>query len=201
MPGDTPDWDARYAGREPREAQPVQVLLDFAHLLPAQGRALDLACGLGANALFLADLGLETVAWDSSSTAIAALARAAVGLGLAAQVRDVVADPPPTEAFDIIVVSRFLERALAPLLADALKPGGLLFYQTFGPAEVDPERGPHSSAFRLARGELPRLFPTLALCAYREEGALGDTTQGLRDEVYAVFRRLPGGLADPSLPA
>lgn len=200
MSGDTPDWDARYAGRDPREAQPAQVLLDFAHLLPAQGRALDLACGLGANALFLAHRGLDTAAWDSSPTAIAALERTAVGLGLATEIRDVVADPPPAEAFDVIVVSRFLERALAPRLADALRPGGLLFYQTFGPA-VDPARGPRRPAFRLARGELPRLFPTLALCVYREEGALGDTTQGLRDEVYAVFRRLPGGLADPPLPA
>ncbi|OBS08266.1 class I SAM-dependent methyltransferase [Acidihalobacter prosperus] len=190
------DWEAHYAGRDPLAAEPARVLLDHAHLLPADGYALDLACGLGANALFLARHGLRTAAWDASPTAIAALARAAdsAGLSLDAEVRDVIALPPPVAAFDVIVVSRFLARALSPVLAAALKPNGLLFYQTFGPPSVDPGRGPRCADFRLAQGELPRLFPALELRAYREEGAFGDTKRGLRDEAYAVFSRPGAGL-------
>src|SRR3569832_2422999 len=58
-------WDARY-----REAglpgAPATVLLENAHLLPREGTALDLACGLGANALLLAERGLTSHAWDIS---------------------------------------------------------------------------------------------------------------------------------------
>ncbi|WP_233279554.1 methyltransferase domain-containing protein [Acidihalobacter yilgarnensis] len=186
-----PDWEARYTGRDPREAVASQVLRDHMHLLPKRGCALDLACGLGANALLLARNGLETVAWDRASTPIAALRRVAIaeGLRLVAEVRDVVAQPPIPAGFDVIVVSRFLDRGLAPALIVALRPGGLLFYQTFGPALVDPTRGPRHRDFRLAEGELLRLFASLRLRVYREEGGAGDTRDGLRDEVYGIFQR------------
>ena len=53
------------------------------------------------------------------------------GLPLHAEGRDVVAAPPAPTSFDVIVVSRFLERALAPALIQALRPAGLLLYQQF----------------------------------------------------------------------
>lgn len=53
-------------GADYAQLQPSQVLLDNSHLLPASGRALDLACGLGANALYLAKRGMTTSAWDLS---------------------------------------------------------------------------------------------------------------------------------------
>lgn len=185
-------WEARYALLDPFvTTTPAQVLLDYGHLLPTQGRALDLACGLGANACLLAERGLETVAWDRSLTAIQMLKTraAAEGPKLMAEVRDVILYPPLPESFDVIVVSRFLDRALAPAISAALRSGGLLFYQTFGAPLVDPERGPRSSHFRLLDEELPQLFPTLRLRVYRDEGGIGDTLVGLRDEVYGVFER------------
>lgn len=159
MPGpDVLKWDARYRDAAGPGA-PARVLTDFAHLLPPRGRALDLACGLGANALFLAGQGLETHAWDASPIAVGRLkdAAAARGLRVEAAVRDVVAHPPEPDAFDVIVVAHFLERALAPALAAALRPGGLLFYQTFTRARVD-DFGPKHDAYRLAENELLWLF-------------------------------------------
>jgi SAM-dependent methyltransferase len=151
-------WDARYRDATGPGA-PARVLTDFAHLLPQRGRALDLACGLGANALFLAGQGLDTHAWDVSPIAVGRLkdGAGARGLRVEAAVRDVVAHPPEPDAFDVIVVAHFLERTLAPALAAALRPGGLLFYQTFTRARVD-DFGPKDDAYRLAENELLWLF-------------------------------------------
>lgn len=182
-------WDARYR-ESSRPAAPARVLVAHAHLLPASGRALELACGLGANALFLAARGLRVSAWDLSSVAIERLARqaSARGLALGTEVRDVLAEPPPAGAFDVVVVARFLERSLAPAIAGALRPGGLLYYQTFTRTRVD-DTGPDSDAYRLADNELLRLFAGLRVLAYREEGRVGNLTRGLRNQAYLVAQR------------
>ncbi|WP_440994947.1 class I SAM-dependent methyltransferase [Arhodomonas sp. SL1] len=188
-----PDWEARYRGSERAEPEPAAVLQGNAHLLPTRGVALDLACGLGGNAVFLAGRGLQTLAWDSAQSAIEILARLSRerALPVTAEVRDVVERPPAPGRFDVIVVSRFLERDLAPALITALRPGGLLFYETFTRTRVS-DRGPRREAFSLADNELLRLFAPLQVVFYREEGRLGDTTRGLRDVAQLVARRPPG---------
>jgi len=186
-------WNLRYADSDPADASPCAVLEQFAHLLPPDGTALDLACGLGGNASFLAARGLVTKAWDRSPVAIGKLRAHAEahGLPLRAEVRDVERDPPDPDAFDVIVVSYFLDRALAPSLAAALRPGGLLFYQTWTREAVD-DRGPGNPEFRLAPNELLRLFPSLRVIAYREEGLFGNPAEGLRNEAWLVAARPSG---------
>ncbi len=189
---ESPDWDARYRERTLEDTAPAAVLADNLHLLPAGGRVLDLACGLGANALLLAQQGLETLAWDSSPVAIGKLrdwCRERL-LPLTAEVRDVVARPPEPGRFDVIVVARFLERDLAGSLMDALRPGGLLFYQTFTRSRVGPH-GPSGDEYRLAEGELLELFRPLRVVVYREEDRIGDLSRGFRDEAQLVACR-PG---------
>ncbi len=188
MSSDTDKWDARY--RQARESSPAQVLLDNRHLLPASGTALDVACGLGANALLLAEHGLTTHAWDNSSVAIDKLrGRAqAHGVSVEAAVRDVIAHPPGSESFDIIVVTRFLERGLAPQLTRALRVDGLLFYQTFTRTRVS-DVGPSNPDYRLADGELLVMFSALQVLVYREEGKVGDISRGFRDEAMMVARK------------
>jgi len=180
-------WDERYRGMAVDEARAARVLTDNLHLLPAHGRALDLACGLGAHACVLARAGLQVDAWDLSPVAIGRLQAhaAAHGLALRAAVRDAVAVPPPPAGYDVIVAVHFLERRLAPALMAALRPGGLLFYQTF--AGVGP--GPSNPVFRLARGEILRLFADLTPVVYREEHDLGDKDRGLRGEALLVAQR------------
>jgi len=185
-------WNLRYADGDPAAASPCAVLKQFAHLLPPDGAALDLACGLGGNASFLARRGLVTRAWDLSPVAIGKLrAHAEVhGLPLRAEIRDVERHPPQADSFDVLVVSHFLDRALAPSLAAALRPGGLLFYQTWTREAVD-DRGPGNPDFRLAPNELLRLFPNLRLVAYREEGLFGNPAEGLRNEAWLLAARPP----------
>lgn len=182
-------WDARY-----RDAQgiphPAQVLSENLHLLPPGGRALDLACGPGENALLLARHGLAVTAWDLSPVAIEHLGHQAAsdGLAVTAEVRDVRARPPAAASFDVMVVAHFLDRSLAPALSDALRPGGLLFYQTFT-REAVGDCGPGNPQFRLAPNELLRLFPGLLVRVYREEGRVGDVSRGTRDLALLVAQR------------
>ncbi len=173
-------WNARHAVGVPGEA--AWVLREHAHLLPGCGDALDLACGLGANALFLAGRGLAVQAWDSAPVAIERLRAEAgrCGFVIDAQVRDVVATPPGPGSLDVIVVSHFLERGLFPHLLAALRPGGLLFYQTFTTERIEGGSTPSNPAFLLAPNELLRLCAPLRLLAYREDGLAGDLSHGMR---------------------
>lgn len=163
-------WNQRH-GKAENEGRPAQVLLRNLHLLPASGKALDLACGRGANALLLAERGLETHAWDFSPVALERLNTAAAGrrLSLHTEVRDVVASPPEPGSFDVILVSFFLERKLVPHLIDALRPGGRIYYQTFT-REVHMDRGPANLHWRLEKNELLHLFRELDVHYYREDG-------------------------------
>lgn len=190
---DRDKWNERYrSGNADRDARPARVLEENAHLLPRGGTALDLACGLGGNALFLARRGLDTHAWDIAEEALLRVARAARrdGIELSLQARDVTARPPDPESFDVIVVSRFLVRELAPALIRALRPGGLLFYQTFSREAVSDD-GPRRPEFRLAPNELLRLFAGLHMLVYREEGTAGDTARGWRNEAMLVGQARP----------
>lgn len=160
-------WDERYRNAKVEDVRPSEVLVEHAYLLPEIGPALDLACGLGGNALWLAQRGFTVDAWDLSDVAIGKLAKFAATAGLPVEpaVRDVIVNPPPPGSYQLIVVSRFLERALAPALSKALRPGGRLFYQTFGPSGP----GPSNPAFRLGSRELSRLFPDLRVLVYKEQ--------------------------------
>lgn len=179
-------WDQRYGSAEGLP-EPALILREYDHLLPVPGRALDLACGLGTSALWLAERGFRVSAWDLSPVAIARVTVSAEehGLAVEAAVRDVIAEPPPPGSFDLILVAHFLERGLAPAIAAALRPGGVLFYQTFS-REAVSARGPSDPAYRLAPNELLRLFPGLIVRAYRDEGRLGDTSRGMRDLALLV---------------
>jgi tellurite methyltransferase len=183
-------WDVRYEGTT-AIPKPALVLRQWPHLLPEGGTALDFACGLGGNALWLAERGFRVSAWDLSSVAIARLREAARlrGLHIDARVRDLTARPPSPESFELILVAHFLDRDLAPSIAAALRPGGLLFYQTFA-RESRGRRGPTSPAYRLARNELIHLFPDLTIRAYRAEGRLAAPESGLGDLALMVAERV-----------
>ncbi|WP_421867829.1 class I SAM-dependent methyltransferase [Motiliproteus sp.] len=182
-------WNRRYAAsNQPNSA--AQVLTENRHLLPSQGTALELAAGLGGNALLLARHGLQTQAWDLSDVAMSKLQHFADAEQLPLQARciDLEQQPLPVAGFDLICVSAFLDRALCSSISAALKPGGLLFYQTFTLAKVH-QGGPSNPDFLLQPGELLRLFAPLQPLVYREECDCGDLEQGLRNQAYLVARR------------
>lgn len=187
---DRDKWNRIYhsGGRDTPTA--ARVLADFVHLLPAAGRALDLACGTGGNALLLAQHGLETWAWDISDSAVEQLQTLARDndIDITVQQRDVVRLPPEPASFDVIVVSRFLERGLIPAIIQALREEGLVFYQTFI-REKPAGCGPGNPDYLLNANELLVLFNTLHITYYREEGAIGDTRRGFRNEAMLIAQK------------
>jgi tellurite methyltransferase len=190
-PGARERWNATYGQVTDAEPRLCTVLAEFGHLLPSRGTALDLACGLGGNALWLAGRGLETRAFDISDVVVARLQALADerALPLRAEARDLESDPLPSAEFDVIVVSRFLLRSLASALMDALKPGGLLFFQTFV-QDKDPSIGPSNPDFLLGPNELLEMFRPLRLVVYREEGTLGDVSAGFRSEAILIGQKV-----------
>ncbi|MEJ2761386.1 MAG: class I SAM-dependent methyltransferase [Gammaproteobacteria bacterium] len=188
--GDREKWDRIHRDAAADEPCAARVLAEFRHLLPRRGTALDLACGRGGNALLLARAGLETHAWDISAEALQRLSEHASRMGLVihARQRDAAVEPPEADSFDVIVISRFLERTIAPALAAALKARGLLYYQTFT-KDKDPAVGPGNPAYLLERGELLSLFAELRPVVYREEGRIGDLDKGFRNETMLIARK------------
>lgn len=187
---DAEKWNAIYARGEHIRNKPVQVLCDYAYLLPRSGNALDIACGTGSNAIFLAQHGLDVAAWDISEQAIKLLREKALQMHLAISTRicDVTMESIAENSFDTIVVSYFLDRKLIPALINALKHNGLLFYQTFSREYID-NTGPKNADYRLATNELLRLCHELKIVLYHEEGLIGNTQQGFRNEVMLIGQR------------
>lgn len=182
-------WNRRYAAPSALSEwpEPADVLSENLFLLPANGRALDLACGLGGNALQLAAAGLDTSAWDISEVAVTRLTARAAELSVRLDVvtRDVIKHPPSPASFDVIVVSRFLHRPIMTALCTALRPGGLLFYQTFCKMKV-AEVGPSNPDYLLDDNELLHLCNGLRVRAYRDNAAVGDHTGGLRNSAWLI---------------
>jgi len=168
-------WNTRYRAQVGQSVSPCRVLSDHAGLLPRQGTALDLACGRGGNAQLLAQKGLTTSAWDISVVAINELKKMAqtAGLDIDCCVSDVTIKSPAPASFDVIVVSYFLERGQASALVQALRPGGLLYFQTFIGEQSDGH-GPKSPEFRLKSNELLNLFSRLKVIYYDESGQIID---------------------------
>jgi SAM-dependent methyltransferase len=185
-------WDRRFEGKREPDAV-AAVLRDNMHLLPDAGLALDLACGTAGNGLLLAQKGLQTCLWDISGVALdlqQAWARENQ-LTVFTEQRDCELNPPEAAHFDVICVSHFLHRPLCPHLAAALKPGGMLFYQTFTADKLDPG-GPSSPEYLLRPGELRELFAQLQLRFYREDGRCGDLRQGERNRAMLVAQKPAG---------
>ena len=171
-------------------SRPVDVLVENSFLLPKKGCAIDLACGLGANALFLAEKGLDVHAWDISSVALNKLKQNARQKNLKVSVKQVLIQPEALlkNTFDVIVLSRFLDRSLCNAIMESLKPDGLLFYQTYVKEKV-ASNGPGNPEFLLARNELLQLFQPLTLVVYRENSLIGCLQCGERNEALFVGQK------------
>jgi SAM-dependent methyltransferase len=183
MVADDPDndaraiWNRRYAEREGDAfpGAPGRWLVEnHALLLGSAGRsALDLACGDGRNAAYLAQLGFQVDAVDISDVAIESLSAAVSDRGLAVNPRriDLERDPLPGSNYDVIVLLNYLQRSLFEPVARALAPGGLLFVETVTRTHVEELGQRFDQRFVLDRNELRTSCPGLATLRY-EEGVI-----------------------------
>ena len=172
-------WNRRWseraagAGAGPAAAGPAAWLAENAALLSAMAgeRALDVACGDGRNAVYLARLGLAVDAVDISDVAIAAVRAnaAAHRLPITARRMDLERDGLPADGYGVIVQIRYLQRSLFPALEAALTHGGIFVAETFVRSpEPEPGSAMAGRRFALSPGELRGAFPSLEIVRYQE---------------------------------
>lgn len=173
-------WDAAVIPVRPTLAEtgparvrlwrPNAFLAEVARLLPVGGAALDIACGSGRDAVYLATIGRRVTAVDILPDAVAMAERLAArhGVELAAAVLDTQRDPLPPGPFDVVTVFSFLQRDLFAGIREIVRPGGSVVYETFLTAHRDRYGKPRRDEHLLAAGELPSHFPGWTVRHYSE---------------------------------
>ncbi|MGJ6964393.1 class I SAM-dependent methyltransferase [Streptosporangium sp. G11] len=136
-------WDEMYRSRpQVFSGDPNAVLVAEATGLPP-GRALDVGCGEGSDALWLARHGWHVTAVDISETALRRAAARDVTDRVTWARADPTSTPPPAGAFDLVSVQYFPlarrpDHAALRALLDAVAPGGTLLFATHDPADLSP---------------------------------------------------------------
>ncbi len=163
-------WEKRYRSKErPAEdfqAGPARLLIKTAEKLPPR-RALDLACGTGRNALWLAEHGWRVTAVDGASSAIRVLRDRASDRHLEIDPR--VADLEKhefeiaTAVWDLIAICYYLQRDLFAPAKRGVAPGGILVAIVHTTAA-----GEESTPHRLRPGELKNYFRGWQILHYYE---------------------------------
>lgn len=161
MRDDADRWNARYDGELADEPAPP-IGLDTTSL-PAGGLCLDVACGLGAQAVWAAMNGFDVVALDISDNAVAATQRFAEEHRVADRVDGRVVDlddglPEDLRGeCDLVVCQRFRDPELYPRLVEALAPDGMLAITVLSSIGADGDVG----QYHAAPGELVVAFADL----------------------------------------
>ena len=169
---DREKWDGKYGDKSVPSSLDADEWLQSCVEGTAPGHALDCACGLGHNAIWLARQGWTVDAIDVSSVGLKLAAEFAAAS--CASVNWINADLDTFEAeresYDLAVVTRFLDRERLPSLIDeALRPGGLLIYETFSYRQLErSDSHIKNPAFVFQHNELPTLFPNFESIKYEE---------------------------------
>jgi len=187
MPASQSDWDAKHrAAGETPPSEPASIVRELLPLLPT-GPALDIACGTGRHALLLAGRGQNVTAVDFSSVALDILenrarsTRAPVRRGknfqeakrplhgsLQLMQVDLEQTEIPERRYDLILCIQYLQRSLFPQMTRALRPDGVLLFETYTRVQLEFPGGPRNPAYLLETGELREAFPELSVMFYRE---------------------------------
>lgn len=187
---DLTGWNERYRSaarpKEDLETAPTPLLVETAQRL-TPGRALDLACGAGRNALWLAQHGWQVTAVDGASAAIELLRERATaqGLPVRAEIADLEAGAFTIEesAWDLIAICYYLQRDLFAPAKLGVAPNGVLLAIVH-----TTEGGEEPTATRLRPGELAQYFTDWELL-HQYEGKPNDAAH--RRSVAELVARRP----------
>jgi SAM-dependent methyltransferase len=147
---------------------PSPWLLRWAHLLPAGGSVLDVACGSGRHLRWLAAQGYAPVGIDRDAQALARCD--GVAPTVLADIENAPWPLPAGARFDAVLVTHYLWRPLWPRLLACVADGGVLVYETFA-AGNETVGKPSRPDFLLQPGELLERCAGLRVVAY-EDGIL-----------------------------
>jgi hypothetical protein len=163
---DAARWNERY-GQDSNlmPVEPRPLLVRHVDLLPREGLAFEAAMGLGGNAGYLLERGLRVIGVDVSEVAVSQAKRRLPGL--MAAVADLNRFYLPAGAFDVILNFYYLQRDLWPIYKRALRPAGLLFFETLT-LDMLKVHSEIDRAYLLEPGELREAFADLQILVYRE---------------------------------
>ena len=166
---DRQQWDERWADRgiaPDSELGPPDAFAAFADLLPTSGSALEVACGHGRSAVWLALRGLSVLGVDVSPVAVDLAAQLAARHQLSDRCTfklvDLDGGLPAGDLVDLVLCHMFRDPRLDSEIIDRLKPGAILAIAVLSEVGVGPGR------FRSRPGELPRTFGHLEILACGE---------------------------------
>lgn len=178
---------------------PAAWLVDNLDVIPRGGMVLDVASGSGRHALFLAERGWRVHALDRNPAVLdlvthhagrpAELEEQGRG-GQVGRVGEITTECVDLESgsptlgdglYDAVIVFNYLHRPLMPAIVRAVRPGGVLIYETFTVGQAERGR-PRNPDFLLKDGELPSLVAPLRVLRRRE----GDYGGNLVSSVVAV---------------
>jgi tellurite methyltransferase len=182
-------WNEKYAQRKPvSNVEADEWLIEACGAIArlssnedSAKRAVDLACGLGHNSIWLAQQGWSVDGVDVSAEGLLLASQLAAPVD--ADVNWLEADlddwMPEPDSYDLAVAFRFLDRETVPrVIAAGLRTGGWLIYETFAAGQLErPGSHIRNPAFTLAPGELPRLFPDFDVVDFREDDLEDRTVQ------------------------
>jgi tellurite methyltransferase len=173
------DWDKRYLEGEHLNDEPHPLITKIVSSFKP-GRALDVACGPGRHAIWLAGRGWVVTGVDSSRIAVELLQGRAGAKGVVIdsitadlEKREFAIEP---ESYDLIVVCNYLQRDLFPAIRAGTRVGGLMI-AIIGMVDDDPKVRPMNSAYLLRPGELRAEFAGWKLIHDFEGKQTGDSSR------------------------
>jgi SAM-dependent methyltransferase len=171
MESDRKRWDKKYRGEALASGREPNPFLKRHGRFPERGRALDLACGEGSNAVFLAKQGWEVDAVDISPVGLGKARNLAKQAGVKVNLiqADLDSYRISGEEYDLITVFYFWDRRLIPRLKKGLKKGGRILFETYTlETLLLGLEGPREARYLLKANELLDFFRDFRVLFYRE---------------------------------
>lgn len=186
---DRKKWDQRYAEDIYNKGNPVSLLENWIDRIP-RGKALDIACGAGRNAIFMAQAGFDVDAIDISRQGLDLARESALGQGLDINWIEHDLDEPFLfdEDYHLIVVLWYVNLPLITRLCGCLAPGGYLLCEEHLVSDGDVI-GPSNPAFRVKPGELRKALVELDIVYDRESIELNDQDERVASAAIVAKRK------------
>ncbi|MBT5469988.1 MAG: class I SAM-dependent methyltransferase [Nitrospina sp.] len=166
---DKEKWNSKYEGDSYISGkEPCEWLKSHTRFLSKGGKALDIAAGEGRNSVFAASFGYDVISLDISEIALSKAQNLANEKNVKITIvsADLDSSSFPENEYDLVLCFNFLERKLFPEIRKTLKPGGILFYETFN---VDYLKYSNfKKEWVLEQNELLRVFDDFRILRYRE---------------------------------
>jgi 2-polyprenyl-3-methyl-5-hydroxy-6-metoxy-1,4-benzoquinol methylase len=184
-------WDRQYADSHGAKAPSrfLQEILDSDHWTIAPGRALDIACGKGRNAVFLASRGFQVTAIDISPVGLEQGLKQAEenSLSIVWQQADLEHVQLGPAEYDLILNTNYLQRSLIPQIKSAVKPGGHVIFETYliDQREIGHPKNPE---YLLSPNELLAHFRDFRVFLYREGKFVDAVEPSFRAGIFAQRR-------------